>query len=98
MKQFSKISILVCTHTRLGLNNKSCGGSLCESLLEKLKQQILENNLDISVREQVCFGRCEEGIVARIYPGKDFFTEVTEESLAEIITTANSYVEPKRCE
>ena len=93
MNTFCKISILVCTHTQLGLKNKSCGGSLSQSLVEKLKQQIAEKELDISVREQVCFGRCEEGIVARIYPGKEFFMQVTEASLPEIIAKANSYVE-----
>lgn len=93
MRKFSKVSILVCTHTHIGLQNKSCGGDLCQGLVASLKQQIAEQNLDISVREQACFGRCDEGIVARIYPCKDYFMPLTENSLAELINMAKRSVE-----
>ena len=88
MKKFSKVSILICSHIHIGLHNKSCGGELCQTLIEQLKQQIIEQKLDISIREQACFGRCEEGRVARIYPCKEFFMPVTKNSLAELINRA----------
>ena len=88
LKKFSKVSILICSHVHIGLHNKSCGGELSHSLIKQLKQQIIEQDLDISVREQACFGRCEEGIVARIYPCKYFFMPVTKDSLAELINRA----------
>lgn len=88
MKKFSKVSILVCTHVHMGVQNKSCGGALSLALVKQLKQQIIEQKLDVSVREQACFGRCEEGIVARIYPCKDYFLPLTENSLAELINMA----------
>ncbi|NOQ17409.1 MAG: hypothetical protein GQ581_10155, partial [Methyloprofundus sp.] len=84
----SKVSILVCTHVHVGVQNKSCGGNLSQALVKQLKQKIIEQTLDISIREQACFGRCEEGIVARIYPCKDYFMPVTEISLAELINMA----------
>lgn len=93
MKKFSKVSILVCTHVQVGLHNKSCGGALSLDLLSKLKHQITEQGLDITVREQACFGRCEEAIIARVYPSKDFFIRVTESSIAEMIDRAKSCVE-----
>lgn len=93
MQKFSKVSILICTHVHIGLHNKSCGKTLSCDLIAKLKQQIAEQELDISVREQACFGRCEEGIVARIYPKKDFFMGVTESSLAELIDKAKCSLE-----
>jgi len=92
VKQFFKISILVCTHTSLGVQNKSCGGAASQNIVKKLKQMIIDNDLNITVREQACFGRCEEGVVVRIYPGKEFFTHVTEHSLPKIVKIANSYV------
>ncbi|MCK5830415.1 MAG: (2Fe-2S) ferredoxin domain-containing protein [Methylococcales bacterium] len=93
MKKHSKISILVCTHVHIGVQNKSCGGDLCLALVEQLKQQIIEQKLDISVREQACFGRCEEGIVARIYPCKDFFIPVTKKLLPKLIDMAKQNIE-----
>lgn len=92
MIEFSKVSILVCTHIHIGSHNKSCGGDTCVALVEQLKQQILEQKLGISVREQACFGRCEEGIVARIYPSKDFFMPLSKSSLVELINSAKSYI------
>lgn len=88
MKKFSKVSILVCTHVHMGVQNKSCGGDLSQALVKQLKQQIIERKLDVSIREQACFGRCEEGIVARIYPCKNYFMAVTESTLAELINMA----------
>ncbi len=93
MNKFSKVSILVCTHVHVGMHNKSCGGTLCLDLVDKLKHQIMEQELDISVREQACFGRCEEGVVARIYPRKDFFLYVTKHSLAELVDRAKHSLE-----
>lgn len=93
MKKFSKVSILICTHVHIGLHNKSCGRALSIGLVTKLKQQLIEQELDVSVREQACFGRCEEAVVARIYPKKDFFTQVTEHSLVELIEMAKYCVE-----
>ncbi len=92
MIEFSKVSILVCTHVHIGSHNKSCGGDKCFALVEQLKQQILEQKLDISVREQACFGRCEEGIVARVYPCKDYFMPLSKSSLAELVNRAKSYL------
>lgn len=88
MIKFSKVSILVCSHIHIGLHNKSCGGNECHALIKHLKQHIIEQKLDISVREKACFGRCEEGIVARVYPSRDFFMPVTKESLAALIDKA----------
>jgi len=93
MKKFSKISILICTHVHMGLHNKSCGGGLSLELVTKLKQQIMEQELDITVREQACFGRCEEGIVAGVYPEKDYLMGVTEHSLIELIDMAKHRIE-----
>ena len=93
MIKFSKVSILVCTHVHIGLHNKSCGGEQCLALVEQLKQQILAQKLAISVREQACFGRCDEGIVARIYPSQDFFMPLSKSSLAELINKAKRYDE-----
>lgn len=93
MIKFSKVSILVCTHIHIGAHNKSCGSDKCFALVEELKQQIIEQNLDISVREQACFGRCDEGIVARIYPCKDYYMPVTKGSLVELVDRAKYYLE-----
>jgi len=95
MKKFSKVSILVCTHVHMGLHNKSCGRSAGLNLFEKLKQQIVVQGLDISVREQACFGRCEEAVVARIYPNKEYFMQLTDNSLSELIDNAKKCLEIK---
>jgi len=95
MKKFSKVSILVCTHVHMGKHNKSCGRDASLDLFEKLKHQVVEQELDISVREQACFGRCEEAVVARIYPNKEYYMQLTESSLSELVDKAKKCLEIK---
>jgi len=95
MKKFSKVSILVCTHVHMGKHNKSCGGCASLGLFKKLQQQIVEQELDISVREQACFGRCDEAVVARIYPKKEYYMQLTDGSLSELIDYAKKCLEIK---
>jgi len=95
MKKFSKVSILVCTHVHMGKQNKSCGRYASLDLFEKLKQQVVEQELDISVREQACFGRCEEAVVARIYPNKEYYMQLTDSSLSELVDKAKKCLEIK---
>jgi predicted metal-binding protein len=84
------ISIVVFIDTRDSVK-KSCGGSGSQQLVEQLKEELKKRKLEILVREQICFGRCNDGIVMRIAPGKEFFTEVNTETLAEIIRLAEYY-------
>ena len=86
------ISIVVCTQIRLDSGKKLCGGSQSHVLIEVLRKLLSEEELDIPVREQVCFGRCEEGIVMRIAPGKEFFSNVTKDTLPNIINQAKKYL------
>ena len=45
----------------------------------------IARGIDIPVVEQVCLGRCAEGIAMRIAPGGPFFTQVTEADVEAIL-------------
>lgn len=77
--------LVVCVNERLGIGQKSCGGSGSRKLIARLEQLLSERGISVPITEQVCLGRCAEGIAMRIAPGGPFFTEVTEQDLAGIV-------------
>ena len=83
--------LVVCVNERLGSGLESCAGSGSAILLEKLRQLLHSTGSPYEVTEQVCLGRCAEGIVMRIAPGGPFFTRVTEQDLTEIVQALIAY-------
>ena len=77
--------LVVCVNERLGFGQKSCGGSGSRALIEQLNGLLKQAGLAIPITEQVCLGRCEQGIAMRIAPGGEFFTEVSEQDLSIIV-------------
>jgi len=69
--------LIVCVNQRLGVGQKSCAGSGSRELIDVIKTHFKNSAIDVPVVEQVCLGRCEEGIAMRIAPGGPFFTQVT---------------------
>ena len=81
----SKARLVVCVNERMGVDKKSCAGSGSRSLIQLIQQRLAELALDFEVVEQVCLGRCEQGIAMRIAPGGPFFTSVTRHDIDSII-------------
>ncbi len=79
--------LVVCVNQRLGVGQKSCAGSGSKELIEVIKKHFKASGIDVPVVEQVCLGRCAEGIAMRIAPGGQFFTRVTEADVT-LITEA----------
>ena len=77
--------LVVCVNERLGPGQKSCAGSGSRELIDLFKQRFVQLGLDFEITEQVCLGRCVEGIAMRIAPGGPFFTEVTVADIERII-------------
>lgn len=77
--------LVVCVNERLGHNQRSCAGSGSRALIELLKQRADSRELSLSISEQVCLGRCEQGIALRIAPGGEFFYGVTEQDIDTIL-------------
>ena len=77
--------LVVCVNERLGAGQKSCAGSGSRELIAIFKQRFAQLGLDFEITEQVCLGRCVEGIAMRIAPGGPFFTEVTVTDMERII-------------
>ena len=70
--------LVVCVNQRLGIGQKSCAGNGSRELIEVIKTHFKNSGIDVPVVEQICLGRCAEGIAMRIAPGGQFFTRVTE--------------------
>jgi NADH:ubiquinone oxidoreductase subunit E len=77
--------LLVCTNVRYNPKHKSCAGQGSEALIKSLKQLSLETNASIEIEEIKCFGQCQRGPVMRIAPALDFFYDVLEEDLSNIL-------------
>ena len=83
--------LVVCVNERLGIGQKSCGGSGSRMLIEEIRQQLNARQLNYEVREQVCLGRCEQGIALRIAPGGPFFVAVKAQDIAAIIDALDEF-------
>ena len=77
--------LVVCVNERMGIGQKSCAGSGSRELAAKISEIIQQRGLGIEIVEQVCLGRCDEGITMRIAPGGRFFTRVTPQDFDDIL-------------
>jgi len=75
-----KMHVLVCGGT-------GCRSSASDSLLENLKTEVEERNLEgeVQVLMTGCFGFCEKGPIVKIMPDNTFYTQVKPEDAREII-------------
>ncbi|MEG3637730.1 (2Fe-2S) ferredoxin domain-containing protein [Magnetococcus sp. PR-3] len=82
-----KTTILVCTNDRPG-NNTSCGARGSYELYLALVKAAKESNTPFSVGELQCFGECSKGPNIRVAPGGEFFHHATEETIPDILKSA----------
>ena len=87
----SNTRLVICVNERLGIGQKSCAGSGSRKLASKLERMLEQRSLSVDVVEQVCLGRCEEGIAMRIAPGGPFLTRVSEQDLDDIIDAVERF-------
>jgi predicted metal-binding protein len=60
-KSTCKYELHVCTQMRQGPNPESCGNSGSAELIEQLKTELLQHNLDVDVIASKCLQLCEYG-------------------------------------
>jgi len=94
MNEENTTRLVVCVNQRFGPGQKSCGGSGSRDLIVALRQQLDRLKQDFEVQEQVCLGRCQQGIACRIAPGGPFFTEVTQKDIPTIIHALQHFKPP----
>ena len=90
------VRLVVCINERLGAGQPSCVGRGNLDHIARMRQMITDAELDVTVVERVCLGRCEEGPVMRIAPGGKFFTDIDTESLPRVLAELESFVERER--
>jgi len=86
------VRLVVCVNQRLGIGQRSCGGSGNLGYIRRVRELIDAAGLDVAVDEQVCFGKCEQGPVMRIAPGGRFFTGIDESELPKIVRELESFI------
>ncbi|QVK20481.1 NADH-quinone oxidoreductase subunit NuoF [Mycoplasmatota bacterium] len=67
-----------------------CGVAGCKSLksdtlVERLREAISDNGLDIEVKETGCFGFCEKGPIVKVMPEDIFYSQVNPKDINEIV-------------
>ncbi len=83
--------LVVCVNERLGPGQRSCAGSGSRELINIFQQRFSQLGLDFEISEQVCLGRCVEGVAMRIAPGGPFFTEVGVADVDDIISALQQF-------
>ena len=86
------VRLVVCVNRRLGAGKRSCAGSGSLALIARIEHMIEEQQLAIPVVRRECLGRCEEGPTMRIAPGGDFYTEIDEDSLGDIVSGLKQFL------
>lgn len=82
----SPVRLVVCINRRLGTGQRSCVGSGNLEYIAEVKRLIELAGFDVPVVERECLGKCEQGPVMRIAPGGQFYTEISQDSLEDIVT------------
>ena len=85
MERNSPVRLVVCINERLGAGQRSCVGSGNLHYIDQIKQMIAAEKLDIPIIERECLGKCSFGPIMRIAPGGEFFTEIDESVLDEVL-------------
>jgi (2Fe-2S) ferredoxin len=83
--------LLVCTNFRANPNNPSCAAHDSRLLLDKLKTDLANNNIEIEVVESPCMGYCKIGPNARLAPNGAFFHGISTKNLAQLIKAAKKF-------
>ncbi|MFZ3210589.1 MAG: (2Fe-2S) ferredoxin domain-containing protein [Terriglobales bacterium] len=78
--------ILVCASFRVAGEAKGvCHRKESVSLLQYLETEIVDRNLDARVSSTGCLKQCEHGPVMVVYPEGQWYGEVNEEKIDEIL-------------
>lgn len=83
--------LVVCVNERLGPGRKSCATSGSRDLIDRIRQRMNELDAEFPVTEQVCLGRCEQGVTMRIAPAGPFFTDVSDRDIDTIIQALQQF-------
>ena len=82
--------VFVCCNVREG-DRRSCGKSGGSELRDRLKVLCADPERGwagrVRVNQAGCLGRCEEGLVAVIYPQGEWFTDLKPEDTDPVMTT-----------
>jgi NADH:ubiquinone oxidoreductase subunit E len=74
----------VCDNMRYG-TAASCAGRGAEKLIDKLRQEIARQELNVDVETSVCFGQCDKGPNVKVIPGGRFVHEMKEDDIPELL-------------
>lgn len=88
--------ILVCNSFRVsGEPQGVCNKKGAVSLLQYLEEEIIDRGIDAQVSATGCLKVCDRGPVMVVYPSGDWYGEVTEERIDQILDALeeNSAVE-----
>ncbi len=81
-----KYHILVCNSYRVdGAAKGVCNKKEAPALIQYLEQEIIERGLDAQVSSTGCLKQCEKGPIVAVYREGDWYGEVTEAMIDEIL-------------
>jgi (2Fe-2S) ferredoxin len=87
------LSLIVCVNYRA--TQKSCASSGSLQLIQEIQKALSENDLEIPVKQGVCFGRCSMGPNLRIAPGGSFYQQFCREDISGLITELKMIISSK---
>lgn len=80
-----RIQLLVCTQQRYAPNPNCCANKGSTALIEVLKQEALNNCVEVEIVATKCLLRCEDGPNIKLIPGNKIWSHVTIETISNII-------------
>lgn len=84
--QKPEFHIFVCASFRAGGEQQGvCGNKDAIGLLQYIENEIMDRGVDALVSSTGCLKLCEKGPVMVVYPGGDWYGEVTEEQVDKIL-------------
>lgn len=90
-----KAHLFVCTNEKKGLYCGERGGAKLRSRVKDLSKEHPEWKGRVRVNSSGCLGRCEDGIVAVLYPQGQWFTNLDAKDDAVLIEAVANAIKSK---
>lgn len=80
-----QVQLHVCTQQRYAPNPNCCANKGSNALIEGLRQEALNNNMDVEIVATKCLLRCDDGPNIKLIPSNKIWSHVSAESIPRII-------------
>ncbi len=83
--------LIVCINHRANPAQPSCGARGSVLLADHLQQEIIRQEIPITLQRYACLGRCNDGPNLKLAPGGEFISAVTMDQMERVLQQITAF-------